>query len=107
MAEFPILSVLSVSAVLLFVVCLAHGQTDAPDSVLWFHPNQEVRVANLPSLTAPSTNSSAVLVTALEIALHDKAVCCGKVSALEDAVLAEPQSLKEVSRRGEVASSLG
>jgi hypothetical protein len=81
---------------LISVCCLAHGQ-DVGDSVLWFHPNQEVRITDLPSLTAPSTESSAVLATALETVLHDKAVCCGRNSALEDAVLSEPGSLKELS----------
>jgi len=70
-----------------------------PDSIYWFHPNQEVRVTNLPSLTAPSTGSSAVLTTALETVLHDKAVCCGKDASLEDAVLSEPLSLKELSAK--------
>jgi len=81
---------------LIFVSCLAHGQEgDTP----LFLPNQEVRVTNLPSLTGPSTDSSAVLATTLETVLHDKAVCCGKDSALEDAVLSEPLSLKELSAK--------
>lgn len=92
------LHVLSVSAVLISVSFLAHGQSE-PEGIEWFHPNQEVRVTNLPSLTAPSTDSSAVLATALETVLHDKAVCCGKDSALEDAVLSEPRSLKDLSAK--------
>ena len=93
------LHVLAISAFLTCVFCFAYAQDFPPDSVLWFHPNQEVRVANLPSLTAPSTDSSAVLTTALETILHDKAVCCGKNSALEDAVLSDPSSLKELSAK--------
>lgn len=93
------LHVLRVCAFLIFLSSFAHGQTDVPDSPLWFHPNQEIRVANLPSITARSTDSSAVLATALETALHDKTLCCGKDSALEDAVLSDPQSLKELSVR--------
>ena len=62
-----------------------------------FHPNQEVRVTGLPSLTAPSTEASAVLATGLATILHDKAVCCGKDSALGDTVLAAPLSLKGLS----------
>lgn len=46
-----------------------------------------------------STNSAAVLATALEIILHDKAACCGKDSALEDAVLSDPSSLAELSTK--------
>jgi len=92
------LHVLSVSAFLIFLSCFAHGQESNPSVFL---PNQEVRVTNLPSLTAPSTSTAAVLATALETILHDKAVCCGKDSALEDAVvyagLSDPVSLKELS----------
>jgi len=68
-----------------------------------FLANQEVRVANLPSLTAPSAHRSAVFATALETVLHDKTVCCGKDSALEDvalyASLSAPLSLKELSTK--------
>ncbi|MBZ5663979.1 MAG: hypothetical protein LAO30_05195 [Acidobacteriia bacterium] len=64
-----------------------------------FHPNQEVRVTNLPSLTASSANPSAVLATALETVLRDKAICCGKDSALEDVVLSAPPSLRELSSK--------
>jgi hypothetical protein len=70
---------------------------DTPGYV--FHPNQEVRVADLPSLTAPSTRPSAVLAAALETILHQKAVCCGKNSALEDTVLSAPLSLEELSAK--------
>jgi hypothetical protein len=89
---------------LLYVIPLAsprgYGQ-EGSSSV--FLPNQEVRVANLPSLTAPSAHRSAVFATALETVLHDKAVCCGKDSALEDvalyATLSTPLSLKELSTK--------
>jgi hypothetical protein len=79
---------------------LAYGQ-EGSSSV--FLSKQEVRVANLPSLTAPSPHRSAVFATALETVLHDKAVCCGKDSALEDvalyATLSAPFSLRELSTR--------
>ncbi len=94
------LRVLAVSALLISVSCLANGQDDEPtDPIVWFHTNQEVRIANLPSLTAASTDSSAVLATELETVLQDQAVCCGKYSALGDAVLSEPRSLKELSAK--------
>ncbi len=64
-----------------------------------FLQNQEVRVANLPLLTAPSTEASAVLATALETIIQDRDVCCGKDSGLEDAVLSAPSSLKELSAK--------
>ncbi len=44
----------------------------------WFLHNQEVYVANLPSLTAPSAEPSAVLATALETIIPERDVCCGK-----------------------------
>jgi hypothetical protein len=40
-----------------------------------------------------------VLATALETVLHDKDVWCGKDSALEDAVLSEPRSLKDLGAK--------
>lgn len=64
-----------------------------------FQPNQEVRVTGLSSSSAPSSNASALLATALEIVLHDKAVCCGKGSALEDIVSSAPPSLRELSSK--------
>ena len=65
----------------------------------WFLHNQEVYVANLPSLTAPSAEPSAVLATALETIIPERDVCCGKDSGLEDAVLSAPSSLKELSAK--------
>lgn len=91
------LHVLSVSVFLVLVSYFSYGQTEPADPVSWFHPNQEVRVSNLPSLTASSTDSSAVLTTALEIIFHDKAMCCAKGSAFEAAALSGPQSLKDLS----------
>jgi hypothetical protein len=90
-------SAISATAFWVALPCLASGQNVPSDSIVWFHPNQEVRVRDLPSLTAPSTDSSAVLATALETILHDKAVCCGKDSALEDVALSDPASLKDLS----------
>jgi hypothetical protein len=97
---FRVLSVSALSIFFALASCLANAQENR-NSV--FLANQEVRVANLPSLTAPSTHRSAVLATALEIILNDKAVCCGKDSALQDAVsyatLTDPVSLKELSAK--------
>lgn len=79
---------------------LAYGQGGISSEFL---PNQEIRVANLPILTAPSAHRSAVFATALETVLHDNAVCCGKDSALEDvalyATLLTPLSWKELSTK--------
>jgi len=79
------------------LVTLSAFAQDEPAYV--FHPDQDVRVAHLPLLTAQSTNPSAVLAAALETVFRDQAVCCGKNSALEDTVLAAPPSLQELSAK--------
>lgn len=82
------------------LVCMATVSAFAQDTPsTWFLPNQEVYVANLPVLTAPSAEASAVLAAALETILPDRDVCCGKDSGLEDAVLSAPSSLKELSAK--------
>jgi hypothetical protein len=92
-----VLLVLLVSAFLLFVPGLMQGQADFTDSILWVHPNQEVRAPDLPLLTASSPQTATVLTTSLEIIIHNGALCCAKGSALEDALLSDPQSLKDLS----------
>jgi len=84
----------------LVLVCMATVSAFSQDvSPGWFLHNQEVSVANLPLLTAPSAEPSAVLATALETILQDRDVCCRKDSGLEDAVLSAPSSLKELSAK--------
>ena len=69
---------------------LAYGQA--------YYPNKEVRISDLPALTARSRRAVDVLATSVETVFHDKKVCCGKDSALEDAIQsADPTSLKDVS----------
>jgi hypothetical protein len=81
-----------VAAAYLAVCCFAYGQASNPD--------QEVRVPDLPSLTARSTHASDVLATSLEIVFNEKEVCCGKNSALEDSVQSsDPRSLKDIAIR--------
>jgi hypothetical protein len=76
----------------LAVCCFAYGQIS--------YPEREVRVHDLPSLTARSTHASDVLSTSLEIVFNDKEVCCGKNSALEDSVQAsDPKSLKDIASK--------
>jgi hypothetical protein len=53
----------------------------------------EVRVHDLPLLTARSRAASDVPATSLEIVFHDKQICCGKDSALEDSSSRRTQSL--------------
>jgi hypothetical protein len=72
---------------------LAYGQQVA-------YPEQEIRVNDLPALTARSPHAADVLATSLEILFNDKAVCCGKNSALEDSIeSADPKSLKDIANK--------
>lgn len=64
-----------------------------------FFPNQEIRVGNLPSMTAPSADTPAVIATALEAILHNKDLCCGKYSGLENDVFSASPSLKALSAK--------
>jgi hypothetical protein len=81
-----------VLALHLAICCFAYTQE--------YYPNQEVRISDLPSVTAKSRDASDVLAASLEIILRDKEVCCGKNSALEDDVQrASPKSLKNVAER--------
>jgi hypothetical protein len=62
--------------------------------------DQEIEVRNLPSLMARSTHSADVLLTSLDTIFHDREVCCGKDSALEDSAgAADPKSLKDVASK--------
>ena len=65
-----------------------------------YRPNQEVRVPQLPALMARSHDPSDALLTSLDIAFHDRSICCGKDSALEDrALAADPVSLREIASK--------
>ncbi len=82
-----------IPALCLTVCCLAYGQQVA-------YPEQEVRVNDLPALTARSSHAADVLATSLEILFNDKEVCCGKNSALEDSIeTADPKSLKDIASK--------
>lgn len=96
------LRVRSVFAFLICVSCFAFScrAQDQPTDSCWLYlANEEVRVSNLPSLTATSKDTSAVIATAVEMVLHDQTLCCGKDSALGDSVLSEPRSLKELGTK--------
>ena len=90
------------SALLVFSICvaaycsalrgLAHGQ--------YYFPNRELRISDLPTLTAKSKDPSDVLVAAVQIIFHDAEVCCSKNSALEDDVQRpDPKSLKDIAAK--------
>src|SRR5271163_66545 len=74
----------------LALCCFVYGQVA--------YPEQEVRVQDLPVVTARSPHAADVLATSLEILFNDKEVCCGKDSALEDSVQrSDPKSLKDIA----------
>jgi hypothetical protein len=74
------------------LACVAHGQV--------FDTDLEVKVSGLPALMARSQDATDVLPTALDTIFHDRSVCCGRDSALEDSVAAaNPQSLKDVASK--------
>ena len=76
---------------------LAHGQ--GPTLSYVTHLNQDVQVGVAPSL-ARSKDPSDVLLTSLDAIFHDRAICCGKDSALENSVqLADPSSLKDIASK--------
>jgi len=83
---------------LMLVPCCAFSQRNREWQV--YRANEEVRIPQLPALTARSHDLSDVLLTSLDIVFHDPSVCCGKDSALEDrALAADPLSLKEVASK--------
>jgi len=60
----------------------------------------EVHVSGLPSLMARTHELTDVLPTSLDTILHNRSICCGKDSALEDSVAgADPSSLKDVAAK--------
>jgi hypothetical protein len=76
----------------LVVCCFAGGQASCPD--------KEVRVHDLPSLTARSAHAPDVLATSMEIVFDNKEVCCGRDSALEDSVQSsDPKLLKDIASK--------
>jgi hypothetical protein len=80
--------------------CSAFGQQ--------MYTDLEARVSGLPSLMAKSHDLADVLPTSLDTILHDRSICCGRDSALEDSVArADPLSLKDVASRLEGRHLLG
>jgi len=65
-----------------------------------FYQDQTLEIHDLPNLVARTHDPSDVLLTSLDTILHDKAICCGRDSALEDsAQQADPKSLKDVATK--------
>lgn len=64
------------------------------------YQDEEVLIPDLPWLTAQTPDPTDVLTTSLRTILHDKEICCGRDSALEDSVQhADPGSLKDVAAK--------
>jgi hypothetical protein len=87
---------------LLFVaiMCCAVRAQDQPNGGYVVHPNQEVRVASLPSTVASSTSESAVLTASLTTAIMQPDVCCDRNSALEARIpSARNMSLKDLGEK--------
>ena len=81
---------------LCLVVSALYGQDVSPGYPT-MRPNQEIRVTDLPRLTARSRDRSGVLLTSLDIIFHNHEICCGRDSALEDsAERADPHSIKDI-----------
>jgi len=79
-------------ATYLFFCSLAYGQI--------LNQDEEMQVHNLPALLARSHDPSDILLTSLDTAFHDREICCGKNSALEESVqAADPKSLKDVASK--------
>jgi hypothetical protein len=77
---------------------IANSQADSGTYVL--HPNQEVRVASLPSTVAASTSGSAVLTASVATAVLERDLCCDQNSALENQISsAKGLSLKELGEK--------
>src|SRR5580693_5257899 len=79
---------------------VAHGQL--------LYQDQVIEVPDLPSLVARSPHSADVMLTSLDTIFHDREVCCGKDSALEDSAgAADPKSLKDVASKLQGRQHLG
>lgn len=84
----------------LFLLFIAYFALDHAAEGQQMYTDLEVRVSGLPSLMAKSHGLEDVLPTSLDIILHDRTICCGRNSALEDDVArADPMSLKDVASR--------
>jgi hypothetical protein len=94
---------LPASAVPLIIVmscCVNANSQDEGYTGYIVHPNQEVRVAPLPSTVAASANESDVLVASVATAVMEKDVCCDRNSALEGRIPAANRvSLKELGEK--------
>lgn len=82
---------------------LASGLTyaqESPGNWVPFRANVEVKIPDLRPLKARSHDPSEILLTSLDVAFHNPAICCGKNSALDErAVAANPLLLQDVAAK--------
>jgi hypothetical protein len=65
-----------------------------------YYTPEEVHVSGLPTLMARTHDPANVLMTSLDTIIHDRDICCGKDSALEDSVeRVDPTSLKDIAAK--------
>ena len=82
----------TLAALYLNVCGCALGQVRAPETT--------AEVRDLPRLTAATQDPADILLTSLATVINDKAICCGRDSALVDALqAADPSSLKDVASK--------
>ncbi len=87
------------SALMLIVIMSCCVNANSQTCSYLVHPNQEVRIAALPSTVAASTSKSDVLVASVATAVMERDVCCGRNSALEDQIVAASASTGKISLR--------
>lgn len=81
----------------ILILCIAFVSCASAQT---YYTPEEVRVSGLPTLMARNHDPSNVLLTSLDMIIHDRNICCGKDSALEDsAERSDPASLKDVAAR--------
>jgi hypothetical protein len=86
----------------LALLCLlpSANSQETPPSYPLIRPNEEIRVSGLKALKAPTNDGSDILAASLEVIFDDRAICCGRDSALEDSVAhADPRSIKDIIAR--------
>jgi len=84
----------------LWLVFIAYVTLDGPAEAQQMYIDLEERVSGLPSLVAGSHDPADLLSTSLDTIIHDRTICCGRNSALEDSVeRADPLSLKDAASK--------
>ncbi len=92
MADWSRHFVLPLTGAVFLAATFAYSQT--------YYQDHEVQVKNPSPLVARSHDPADVLLASIEAVFHDKELCCGRRSALQDTVeVADPASLKDIATR--------